>query len=163
VIGGEQYVAILVGARGLPKGQARTNALSANNSRILVFKLGGTAQLPTTPSAGPSTITATLSPPLFTGTNEQVIDGQGSYSRLCAGCHGAAAVADKSIPDLRYSTLLRSLPEWNNVVLEGTRAGKGMASFRAMMGSREESENIFHYVISQANKDKAAEEAKRGR
>ena len=163
VIGGEQYVAILVGARGLPKGQVRTNALSANNSRLLVFKLGGTAKLPTTPSSGASTISATLNPPLFTGTNEQVIDGQGSYSRLCAGCHGAAAIADKSIPDLRYSTLLRSLPEWNNVVLEGTRANKGMASFRSLMGSREESENIFNYVISQANKDKATEEAKRSR
>lgn len=162
MIDGEQYVAILVGARGLPKGQIRTNPLSANNSRLLVFKLGGTAQLPTTASKGPPTVTATLNPPLFTGTNEQVIDGQGAYARVCAGCHGPNATADKSITDLRYSTLLRGLPEWNNVVLEGTKASSGMASFRGII-TREDSENIFHYVISQANKDKATEEAARKR
>src|SRR4030095_2507725 len=106
----------------------------------------------------PSTILTKLDPPLFTGTNEQVIDGQGSYARVCAGCHGANATADKSIPDLRYSSLLRSLNDWNNVVIDGIRANKGMAGFRGVIG-REESENIFNYIISQANKDKAAEQA----
>jgi quinohemoprotein ethanol dehydrogenase len=125
VIGGEQYVAVLVGARGLPKGQIRTNPLSANNSRLLVFKLGGTAHLPTAPASGASTIMTKLDPPLFTGTNEQVIDGQGAYARVCAGCHGANGTADKSIPDLRYSSLLRSISDWNTVVLDGARASKG--------------------------------------
>jgi len=162
VIGGEQYVAILVGARGLPKGQIRTNALSANNSRILVFKLGGAAMLPTAATAGPSTITTKLDPPLFTGTNEQVIDGQGAYARVCAGCHGQNAAADKSIPDVRFSTTLRSVSDWNTIVLDGSRASRGMAAFRGII-TREDSENIFHYVISQANKDKATEEAKRSR
>lgn len=159
VIGGEQYVAVLVGARGLPKGQVRTNPFSANNSRLLVFKLGGTAHLPTAPAAGPSTIMTRLDPPLFTGTNEQVIDGQGAYARVCAGCHGQNGTADKSIPDLRYSTLLRSISDWNTVVLDGARASKGMASFRGTI-DRTDSENILNYIISQANKDKAAEQAK---
>jgi quinohemoprotein ethanol dehydrogenase len=159
VIGGEQYVAILVGARGLPKGQARTNPLSANNARILVFKLGGNAQLPTEPAKAPSTMQTALNPPLMSGTNEQVIDGEGSYARVCAGCHGAAAAADKTAPDLRYSALLRSISDWNGVVMDGTRADKGMVSFRALL-ARGESENIFHYVISQANKEKAALEAR---
>ena len=149
------------GARGLPKGQIRTNALSANNSRILVFKLGGPAHLPTAATSGPSTIMTRLDPPLFTGTNEQVIDGQGAYARVCAGCHGQNGAADKSIPDLRYSTLLRSISDWNTVVLDGARASKGMASFRGMI-DRNDSENIFNYIISQANKDKAAEQAKAG-
>ncbi|WP_293676890.1 PQQ-dependent dehydrogenase, methanol/ethanol family [uncultured Phenylobacterium sp.] len=161
-IAGQQYVAVLVGARGLPKGQVRTNPLSANNSRLLVYKLGGTASLPTAATSGPSTITTKLDPPLFTGTNEQVIDGQGSYARVCAGCHGPNAAADKSIPDVRYSTTLRSISDWNTVVMDGSRASRGMAAFRGIIG-REESENIFHYVISQANKDKAAEQAKAAR
>ena len=76
----------------------------------------------------------------------------------CAGCHGAASVADKSIPDLRYSATLRSLADWNAVVLGGIRADKGMVSFKSMLADGE-SENIFHYVISEANKGKAAEEA----
>ena len=159
MIGGEQYVAVLVGARGLPAGQIRTNPLSANNSRLLVFKLGGKAQLPGK-AVGSEVVADSrmLNPPLMSGTNEQVIDGQASYARFCSGCHGAGAVADKSIPDLRYSPVLHSLTEWNAIVLGGARASKGMVSFKSMLADGE-AENIFHYVISQANKDKAAEQA----
>ncbi|HEY8571295.1 PQQ-dependent dehydrogenase, methanol/ethanol family [Phenylobacterium sp.] len=162
MIGGEQYVAILVGARGLPTGVARTNPLSANNSRILVFKLGAKGQLPSQPVQAVATGGRTLDPPLMSGTNEQVIDGQGSYARVCAGCHGAAAIADKSIPDLRYSPTLRSFAEWDAIVIGGARAPKGMPSFKGILAAGE-SENIFHYVISEANKGKAAEEAARRR
>ena len=45
-VDGQQQVAILVGARGLPVGQKRTVPVSANNSRILVFRIGGAAALP---------------------------------------------------------------------------------------------------------------------
>jgi mono/diheme cytochrome c family protein len=154
---GQQHVAVLVGARGLPGAQARTSAISANNSRLLVYRLGGTAKLPEAAfqPAQASTIRRTLSPPLLTGTNEQVIDGQASYGRLCAGCHGAGGVADKSIPDLRYSTTLQTFAAWNAVVEGGSRADKGMVSFKSLLGPGE-SETIWHYVVSQANKDKAA-------
>jgi quinohemoprotein ethanol dehydrogenase len=158
MIGGVQYVAILVGARGLPLGQARTSEVSANNSRILVFKLGGTAQLPTKPLAGGAVAPRRLDPPLLTGTNEQVIDGQGAYGRYCAGCHGQGGVADKSIPDLRYSPVLKSLPEWNAIVIDGARASKGMASFKPVLAEGQ-AEAIYHFIVSQANKDKAAEQA----
>jgi len=163
MIGGEQYVAVLVGARGLPDGQVRTNPQSANNSRLLVFKLGAHEHLPTKAVGGEASGGArTLNPPLLTGTNEQVIDGQGSYAKYCAGCHGAQAVADKSIPDLRYSPVLNSLADWKAIVLGGARASKGMASFKSILAEGE-AENIFHYVISQANKDKAVEESKQGK
>ena len=164
VIDGEQYVAILVGARGLPPNQARTSPVSANNSRILVYKLGANATLPSQPFQAPGAVqqTRALNPPLMSGTNEQVIDGQGSYARLCAGCHGAATVADKTIPDLRYAASLRSLSDWNAIVIGGSLRDKGMVSFKSLL-QESESENIFHYVISEANKGKAAEEAARRR
>ncbi|MEW5686567.1 MAG: PQQ-dependent dehydrogenase, methanol/ethanol family [Pseudomonadota bacterium] len=154
---GQQYVAVLVGARGLPGAQVRTSADSANNSRLLVYRLGGSAKLPLAAfqPAQASTIQRTLNPPLLTGTTEQVIDGQASYGRLCSGCHGAGGIADKSIPDLRYSTTLQSLTAWTAIVEGGARADKGMVSFKALLGPGE-SEAIWHYVISQANKDKAA-------
>jgi PQQ-dependent dehydrogenase (methanol/ethanol family) len=157
-IDGEQYVAILVGARGLPPGQVRTSALSANNSRILVFKLGARSSLPTAAVQSADAAPRTLNPPLLTGTNEQVIDGQGAYGRICAGCHGAGGVADKSIPDLRYSPVLKSLAEWNEIVLGGSRKFNGMVSFKSTLAEGQ-SEAIFHYIVSQANKDKAAAEA----
>jgi len=156
-IGGEQYVAVLVGARGLPGAQPRTSPTSANNSRLLVYKLGGHATLPAAefkPAVASTTLRA-LNPPLLTGTNEQVIDGEASYARVCSGCHGAGAVADKSIPDLRYSTTLNSLQAWNAIVLDGARSAQGMASFKSILAPGE-AETIWHYVISQANKDKAA-------
>nr|MEA2798294.1 quinohemoprotein ethanol dehydrogenase [Phenylobacterium sp.] len=148
-IGGEQYVAILVGARGLPPGQVRTSAVSANNSRIMVFKLGANATLPTAAVRTANAASRTLDPPLFTGTNEQVIDGQAVYGRVCAGCHGAGGVADKSIPDLRYSPVLKSLAEWNDIVLGGARKFNGMVSFKTTLADGQ-SEAIFHYIISQA-------------
>ena len=136
---------------------ARTSEASANNSRLLVYRLGGAVRLPEAAfqPAQASTIQRTLNPPLLTGTTEQVIDGQASYGRLCSGCHGAGATADKSIPDLRYSTTLQSLPAWIAIVEGGARADKGMVSFKSLLGPGE-SEAIWHYVISQANKDKAA-------
>lgn len=148
-IDGVQYVAILAGARGLPEGQSRTSQVSANNSRLLVFSLGKDVKLPVA-SATSSTSTA-FSPPLLTGTNEQVIEGEASYARLCSGCHGTAAVAEKSIPDLRYSATLHSLKAWNAVVVDGARATQGMASFSSLLAPGE-TETIRHYIISQANK-----------
>ncbi len=159
-IAGVQYVALLVGARGLPPGQPRTSESSANNSRLVVFKLGGTAELPSKPMAGGTVAVRRLDPPLLTGTNEQVIDGQGAYGRYCAGCHGQGGVADKSIPDLRYSSALKSLSEWNAIVVEGSRKDKGMVSFKSVLADGQ-AEAIFHFIISQANKDKASEQAAR--
>jgi hypothetical protein len=158
-IDGEQYVALLVGARGLPDGVERTNPSSANNSRILVFKLGGTAKLPVRVIQANSTTLRTLNPPLLTGTNEQVIDGTSAYGRFCAGCHGANGVADKTAPDLRYTSLLSSQANWDQVVLGGTRAANGMASFKSILADQD-SENIRHYLVSRANQDKAAEQAR---
>jgi quinohemoprotein ethanol dehydrogenase len=158
-IDGEQYVALLVGARGLPDGVERTNPQSANNSRILVFKLGGTAKLPTRAIVANSTTSRTLNPPLLTGTNEQVIDGQNAYGKYCAGCHGATGVADKTAPDLRYTTLLASQQAWDQVVIGGARAANGMASFKSVLADQD-SENIRHYIVSRANQDKATEQAR---
>ena len=158
-VDGEQYVAILVGARGLPDKVVRTSLSSANNSRVLVFKLGGAAALPTKAVGPISTTSNTLNPPLQTGNNEQVLDGENSYAKYCSGCHGANAVADKTAPDLRYTTLLNDLPAFGEVVLGGSRAANGMVSFRTILPDGD-TENIFHYLISQANKEKAVQQAK---
>jgi mono/diheme cytochrome c family protein len=158
-IDGEQYVALLVGARGLPEGVERTVATSANNSRILVFKLGGKAVLPSKQVNVATTTSRVLNPPLLTGTNENVIDGQNAYGKYCAGCHGATGVADKSIPDLRYSTTLNTQAAWDAVVIGGSRSANGMASFKSMLAEGD-SENIRHYIVSRANQDKAAEQAR---
>lgn len=152
-VSGEQYVALMVGGRGPSPDQVRTSPTSANNSRLLVFKLGGTLELPAEPF-GDATVLK-LDPPLPGGTPEQVNQGRASFDRQCSGCHGTSAVADKAAPDLRYSPLLKSLSAWKDVVLGGSRARNGMASFREQLAVGED-EDIYHYVVVEANRAKDA-------
>ncbi|MEP7209520.1 MAG: PQQ-dependent dehydrogenase, methanol/ethanol family [Alphaproteobacteria bacterium] len=159
-VDGKQQVAVLVGARGLPPKQGRTSAVSANNSRILVFAAGGTAKLPTampTGLAAPSA--AKINPPLLTANNETVAAGEQSYGQNCAVCHGRNAVpaAGATAPDLRYSELLRA-PETYHKVVEGERAAQGMPSFKAILRPGE-ADSILAYIVKRANDEKAAQEA----
>jgi len=84
-----------------------------------------------------------------------VLYGQGTYDRLCSNCHGDNAVSVKSIPDLRYSATLRRASDWTAIVIGGARAPKGMPSFKEML-AEDEAENIRHYIVSEANKARAA-------
>jgi quinohemoprotein ethanol dehydrogenase len=160
LVDGQQQVAILVGARGLPNDVNRTNALSANNSRILVFKPGGVAALPVTMPAAPAGAQGVkIDPPLLTASNETVFAGEQAYAANCAVCHGPAAVpgAGSIAPDLRYSGLLPIRNGWNPTVRDGDRATRGMPGFAATL-SQETTDAILAYVIKRANDEKAAQE-----
>jgi mono/diheme cytochrome c family protein len=162
-VDGEQQVAILTGARGLPVGQVRTNPQSANNSRILVFKIGGKASLPSTmptATASGAAVKVKIDPPLLTANNETVASGEGLFGANCAVCHGATAIpASGSIaPDLRYSALLNARGGWNGAVRDGDRAQRGMPGFKDSL-TDEQTDAIMHYVIKRANDEKAAQEA----
>ena len=161
-VDGEQQIAILVGARGLPIGQTRTVPTSANNSRILVYRLGGTATLPAEmpkATAG-APITVKIDPPLLTASNETVASGELLFGQNCAVCHGAAGVpaAGSIAPDLRYSALLHGRNLWNGAVRDGDRAQRGMPGFSTTL-TAEQTDNILAYVIKRANDEKAAQEA----
>ena len=163
LVEGEQHVAILVGARGLPDGQKRTNPLSANNSRLLVFKRGGTASLPAEmPAVAAGAARIKIDPPLLTASNETVFAGEQAYAANCAACHGPFAVpgAGSIGPDLRYSGLLPIRNAWNPVVRSGERATRGMPGFGETL-SDETTDSILAYVIKRANDEKAAQEAAR--
>jgi len=162
-VDGQQQVAILVGARGLPIGQTRTVPTSANNSRILVYRIGGTATLPgvmPTVSTSGTPVTVKIDPPLLTASNETVASGEMLYGANCAVCHGpnAAPAAGSIAPDLRYSALLASRGIWNGAVREGDRAQRGMPGFKATL-TDEQTDAILAYVIKRANDEKAAQEA----
>jgi quinohemoprotein ethanol dehydrogenase len=159
LVDGQQQVAILVGARGLPAGQIRTNAVSANNSRILVFKAGGTESLPAEMrTAAVSRIK--INPPLLTASNETVFAGEQAFAANCAACHGANVVpaAGAVAPDLRYSGLLPIRNGWNPVVRGGELATRGMPAFGSML-NEETTDAILAYIIKRANDEKAAQEA----
>ena len=102
--------------------------LDGSVGRIIAFKLGGGAvPPPAAKSAEALAREAALRelprPPLpRQATQEQYKQGAALYRRMCSACHNNAA------PDLRRMSL-PTHGEFREVVLEGTRAEKGMAGF----------------------------------
>jgi len=147
-----QYVAVVTGSRALPQvgpgAIGSTTRRSSNNSRVLVYALGGTHQLPTQIAVAEE---QELNPPPLVANNEMLAQGEQTYGRFCSVCHGNNAASDGAgvFPDLRYSDLLHSLDAWNAVVLEGELASGGMVAFD---GQLEESDSaaVLQYVISRA-------------
>lgn len=153
-VNGQQYVAVMVGwggsfavSAGLLSGKSGN---IRNISRIMVFKLGGTAKLPPVPEESK----LPLDPPPFTGTAEQVARGAAMYGRYCVVCHGDAAVAGGLNPDLRHSLAINSLDVMKGIVLGGERHTRGMVSFKSALGPQDV-DDIRQYIIKRANEDKA--------
>ncbi len=148
-VDGTQYVAIVVGwggVFGLGHGDlSKAYADVRNNSRVLVFKLGGKAQLPTSVAYKENFV----APPKQIGRANDIAQGKVLYSQYCAACHGAKAIGGGLIQDIRYGGPLHDATLWNQVVLEGLYENKGMASFKSEFGS-EQAAVIRSYVISVA-------------
>jgi len=148
--GGTQYVAIMVGSGGswgMIGGAANTKGNDLPNvSRLLVYAIGGTSELPPAP---PRPARA-LAPPPATASPGTVAAGAAAYGTYCGNCHGAGAVNLGILPDLRYSGALGSGEAWRNIVLGGALGDTGMASFAPVLDD-ESAEAIRAFVIAQAN------------
>ena len=161
LVDGEQYVAVLAGGRSLPTQGAgasgATTRLSNNNSRLLVFKIGGTAQLPDELPTELTSAVGNLNPPPLTADFETVAHGEQVYGRYCSVCHGPAGVSASAgtFPDLRYSQRLASAEMWDSVVLGGELVGGGMVSFEGTLESSDP-DAVRQYIISRAIADKEA-------
>jgi alcohol dehydrogenase (cytochrome c)/quinohemoprotein ethanol dehydrogenase len=155
-LNGEQHVAILVGWGGvydLAAGVVADKSGPVRNiSRLLVFKLGGTAKLPPAPPMAKQV----LDPPPFTGKPEQVAHGGDLYARYCSVCHGDAAVAGGLVPDLRHSATLGYPDALKSIVIDGALRHNGMVSFATALRPAD-AEAIRQYLIKRANEDKALE------
>ena len=120
-----------------------------NISRLLVFKLGGTAKLP----APPPLARQPIDPPAFMGTQAQLTTGTYDFGRYCGGCHGDSAVGSTVLPDLRRSAVLDNAETWQAIVHDGALKDNGMAPFAVSL-TKERIEAIRQYVIHRANQDK---------
>jgi PQQ-dependent dehydrogenase (methanol/ethanol family) len=119
LLDGEQYVAVVGGFKNT------RSYYEPNGSRLLVFKLGGSAQLPpevefTMPA---------LNPPANFGTPQQLAMGEAHYETYCGACHGIDGQSRGSFPDLRYSPALNAQQLFDSIVLNGTLSDRGMVSF----------------------------------
>jgi len=137
---GKQYIAASVGIN-----QAG-NYFAPNYSRLLVFGLGGDAQLPQPLTYSPRE----LNPPALTASQDVVTTGGQLYGQYCSVCHGIGGQQrGANFPNLMVSPMLHSQDAFDQVVLEGNRADKGMVSF-ADQFSDEESEAIRWFIVAQA-------------
>jgi quinohemoprotein ethanol dehydrogenase len=150
MVAGVQYIAVNAGWGGGLAHVERANfsQLFLGRPRLLVFRLGGTVQLPPMPAE--SVIVPELAPPPpLAGTAASVALGEQLYGANCAICHGNAARG--GVKDLRHMA-----PETHAafaaIVLGGTRAANGMASFADVL-SPAETDAIHHYLIARANQD----------
>ncbi|MDJ0642407.1 MAG: PQQ-dependent dehydrogenase, methanol/ethanol family [Erythrobacter sp.] len=156
-VDGEQYVAVLAGWGGAyaitaDGGLIESQAPVRNISRLLVFKLGGEAELPPEPELA----SLPLDPPPSRASAETIALGKGKYARYCAVCHAPGAVGSTLLPDLRRSGALGNRQTWQAVVHDGILKDNGMVAFEGSL-TKDEIEAIRAYVIQRANEDKAIE------
>ena len=148
----EQYIAIVVGWGGVfSLGQGDITKAYAdvrNNSRVLVFKLGAKAKLPSSAAYQENFV----APPEQTATPEQIAAGKILFNQYCAACHGVRAIGGGLIQDIRYGGALHSAELWNQVVLDGLFATKGMAGFDSVL-NQQQAAQIRAYVIAVAQED----------
>jgi quinohemoprotein ethanol dehydrogenase len=156
-VNGEQYVAVLAGWGGAFALSADGTLIDQmkpvrNISRLLVFKLGGTAALPNAPTLA----RAPLDPPPSRASAATIELGREKYARYCSVCHAPGAVGSTVLPDLRRSGALENPAAWLQIVHDGALKDNGMASFADSL-SKEEMQAIREYVIKRANEDKTME------
>lgn len=135
---GVQYLAQLVG-------YGTRDYYAGNNSRLLVYKLGGKAVLPPLVVPPPRP----LDPPAAFGTTEQLARGERVYNDNCTMCHDTQLGNRGLFPDLRYSPLLKSAEGFKAVVIDGALATRGMGSFKSRFGA-EEAEAVRAYITQRA-------------
>ncbi|MEO5706163.1 MAG: PQQ-dependent dehydrogenase, methanol/ethanol family [Alteraurantiacibacter sp.] len=144
---GVQYVAINAGWGGGAAQIERGAGIEMPRApaRLLVFRLGGTAQLP--PLA--ATASTPPEPPPLRASEATVQRGRELFSQTCAVCHGQNAIG--GVKDLRHMTA-ETHGVFNRIVREGLFLEKGMANFSDIV-SQEDADAIHAYLIARANED----------
>ncbi len=143
---GVQYVAINAGWGGgaAQIEQSAGTELPRAKARLLVFRLGATAQLP------PLAATAAIPPPPPLRASEATVArGAQLFAQTCAVCHGQRAIG--GVKDLRHMTA-ETHARFNDIVLRGAYLEKGMASFADLI-SQDDADAIHAYLIARANED----------
>jgi mono/diheme cytochrome c family protein len=159
-VDGQQYIAVLAGWGGgyaVTGGElVKKSGNERNISRVLAFKLGGSAKLPPLPVEQAKV----LNPPAQTANAATIDSGRRLYGRYCVSCHGFDVVSGGLMPDLRYSGFLAS-KGWFDIVLAGALKKEGMVSFDQVL-NRQKADAIRSYIIQRAIDTKAAGESYAG-
>jgi len=146
MLGGVQYVAVNAGWGGgaAQQEQSAGTELPRASARLLVFRLGGAAQLP--PLAA---VAAVPPPPRLRASEAEVTRGAQLFAQTCAVCHGQRAIG--GVKDLRHMDAATHA-RFADIVLRGAYLEKGMASFADLL-DEDEVRAIHAYLIARANED----------
>ncbi|MEQ9450190.1 MAG: PQQ-dependent dehydrogenase, methanol/ethanol family [Pseudomonadales bacterium] len=142
-IEGTQYIATMVSG----------NRARDLGGTLLVFKLGGKAEMPATQAVA----LEIPAQPEVEFDLDTLLLGESLYQAQCANCHGGIGVASEVLvtaPDLRTMDQTTH-NEFIDIVRHGTRMEQGMAGFAESL-SDAEAEAIRHYLIREANALRAA-------
>jgi len=151
--GGKQYVAVLAGWGGVfPLAAGEVSFASGrvrNISRVLVFEVGGKANLPPVKATERPELTVLANP----ASPVTIRKGEQLFQTYCAACHGDVAVSGGVLPDLRRSSALTE-DTWFEIVFRGDLQSQGMVSFSSEL-SHDDAAAIRSYVIFRRNQDAA--------
>lgn len=157
-IDGQQIIVVPAGNSGsavLGRFMAKysSTAKARGPSRLLAFKLGGTAALPITPE------TPVSKPPRPRQPTDLARKGALLFEQsYCADCHGSHAEgAGGSVPDLR-NCVAATHDRFEAIVMGGLLREEGMPMFPDL--SLADTQAIHAYLINQAWEDYEAQEAR---
>lgn len=145
---GVQYVAVLAGYGGSMGMASQTDWMRRPppNGMLLVFRIGGTAELEPLPLIEPR--------PFVTSdesfTPEQIAEGQAQYFAFCTICHNGPVN-----PNLLKSSVATDANAWSAVVNDGILSDRGMISFSPWIDA-DQAEAVRAYVLTEANRRAAA-------
>lgn len=149
-VDGEEYIAVLSGWGGafsLSAGKAAAQSGNLRNvSRVLAFKLGGSATLPAFQPA-----TVMLKPLPEPADAASIAHGEPLFGQYCSVCHGGGAVSGGLTADLRASRFLTG-DVFYDIVLGGLLKNEGMVSFKQVL-NRDDVTAIRNYIIHRTNDD----------
>lgn len=144
-IDGKQYVSVMAGKGGGYSMNIGLDQIPATPvRRVLTFSLTGEKILPAFEVAGER-----APPPPSDASPEQIERGAHAFMRFCSRCHGAGAVSDGSVPDLRKLDAYW-YEHFDDVVMQGSMMALGMPRFDATL-STQQTADIKAYVLSQAH------------
>ncbi|WP_135211921.1 PQQ-dependent dehydrogenase, methanol/ethanol family [Vitreimonas flagellata] len=124
------------------------------NARVNVFRIGGTATLPTR-----ELVRLPMErPPTLRVSQATIARGSAAYGAFCGVCHGSGATSGGVLPDLRRAPSLQDANVWRDTV-HGARAANGMPDFTQWV-SVSDAEAIRAYVASEAQVLYAEERAR---
>jgi quinohemoprotein ethanol dehydrogenase len=143
---GTQFIAVAAGWAGAVPILGGGGQTATHNApmRILAYRLGGTATLPT-PVQGS---VADLPEPA--ASDETLAQGAQFYDQVCRTCHGFNVVSGGMLPDLRYMSA-ETHASFEDIVLGGVRAQQGMASFADVLDAKQV-DAIHAYVVAESAK-----------